>query len=143
MEFGQSQTAQPSAPPPARPPLLLVWHGIRRALGSASWWASSAKKPGSGPPGWPPFSFFNKVKISLMDSNPHHFHSYFLINVIELPYCLYSTFRQRYLLGLNRSLSQCTPTGLTTGLSTIQPPMLLNQVQLIQPPWWNVSTLIV
>jgi hypothetical protein len=45
-----------------------------------------------------------------MDSNPHHFHSYFLINVIELSYCLYTTFQQRYLLGLNQSLSQCTPT---------------------------------
>jgi hypothetical protein len=52
----------------------------------------------------------DKVKIRKMDSNPHHFHSYFLINVIELPYCLYTTFRQRYLLGLNQSLSQCTPT---------------------------------
>ena len=60
--------------------------------------------------GWPPPLFFNKVKTQKSDSNPHHFHSYFLINVIELPYCLYTTFRQRYLLGLNQSLSQCTPT---------------------------------
>jgi hypothetical protein len=45
-----------------------------------------------------------------MNSNPHHFHSYFLINVVELSYYLYTTFRQRYLLGLNQSLSQCTPT---------------------------------
>jgi hypothetical protein len=45
-----------------------------------------------------------------MDNNPNHFHSYFLINVIELMYYLYTTFRQRYLLGLNQSLSQCAPT---------------------------------
>jgi hypothetical protein len=66
----------------------------------------------SGPVGWP-LLFFNvkiKGKIPPMNSNPHHFHSYFLINVIELPYCLYTTFRQRYLLGLNQSLSQCVPT---------------------------------
>jgi hypothetical protein len=56
-----------------------------------------------------PSLFFNKVKIYKVDSNPHHFHSYFLINVIELPYYLYTTFRQRYLLRLNQSLPQCTP----------------------------------
>jgi hypothetical protein len=85
----------------------------------------SAKRPGSGPAGWPFFNSFlifsNKEingKTPQMNINPHHFHSYFLINVTELLYCLYTTFQQSYLLGLNQSLpcvlQPCTSKQRTT-----------------------------
>jgi hypothetical protein len=54
--------------------------------------------------------FLNKVKTQNRTAIPTIFTLIFLINVIELSYCLYTTFWQRYLLGLNQSLSQCTPT---------------------------------
>lgn len=89
--------------------IALLFHVLSHACQPAGL-GCSAFGPCSGPAWLAIIFFFNKVKIIYMDNNPHHFHSYFLINVIELPYCLYTTFRQRYLLGLNQSLSQCTPT---------------------------------
>jgi hypothetical protein len=68
--------------------------GIRLLhLGLSHQLGCSAVRPSSGPARLTPFllSFFNKGKTPI-NSNPHHFHSYFLINVIELPYCLYTTF---------------------------------------------------
>jgi hypothetical protein len=47
----------------------------------------------------------NKVKTQNRTAIPTIFTLIFLINVIELSYYLYTTFWQRYLLGLNQSLS--------------------------------------